>query len=540
MARASVRRSWPKSLGAGAAEILLAFALATLFYVSLYGELPYHDAERFAAQLSSDRFVYDLGHVLLQPAALLWHRWLGFGEPVMASQKHINTVATAAAVAIFYGLLVRLGTARWLAVLAAALVAASCGIITLAPSAHFKLVALPFTTGALSLLTLAEAKGRARRPAVALAGGALLAVGAGFFAGVLTTPPFAGLALVVAARREGAGWLRALLQAVLLGAACALLFALLAGGTYVLINAGPLSGQGFASALAAKEALRPADHSVVNQAARAVFSTVNDFVAAPGLGAVARAWISGQIPTIRPYAPNLLPVLLPWAVTAMILATIYLRVAVATLRGRRCLIPLAFLVGALVWAVGYNLNDPEHWVGLTTPTVLLFVTLFPPAAVGVGLPIWSALTIAVNLALFAIPTATYPLARYEAEMRAHFTPRDLLIHFAAYPGRAYLGFFDLHGLRDLKLDVAYDESPNLNAFFAALDQAITDTLHDGGRVMVFDVLDGSDWEAPWPDLAIRGLTKDSLYSHLASRFTITRQPGIAELKVWQITAPPVT
>ncbi len=185
----------------GTVEILLAFVLAALFYVSLYGELSYHDAARFAAQLSSGRFVYDLGHVLLEPAALLWHRYLGFGEPVMASQKHINTVATAAAIAIFYGLLLRLGTARWLAVFAAALVAGSCGIITLAPSAHFKLVTLPFATGALALLTGAETNGRARHPAVALAAGALLAVSAGFFAGMLTTPPFAGLALVAAARR---------------------------------------------------------------------------------------------------------------------------------------------------------------------------------------------------------------------------------------------------------------------------------------------------------------------------------------------------
>ncbi len=428
--------------------------------------------------------------------------------------------------------------ARWIAVLATALVAASCGVITLAPSAHFKLVALPFTTGALALLTLAEADGRAHRPAVALAGGALLAVAAGFFAGVLATPPFAALALMAAARREGAGWPRALLQAVLLGATCALLFALLAGGTYVLINAGPLSGQGFAAALAAKEAVRPVDRSWADQAGRAVFSIVNDFIAAPGLGAIARAWIGGQIPTLRSYAPALLPVLVPWAATAMILAAIYVRALVALLRGGRCLIPFAFLVGALAWGIGYNLNDPEHWVGLTAPTVLLFVTLFPPVAVGIGVPIWAALTIAVNLALFAVPVATYPLARYEAEMQAQFTSRDLLIYFAAYSGRPSLAAFDLPGLRDLKLDVALGGSPNVAAFFNKLDQAIADTLRDGGRVMVFDVLDGSDWEAPWPDLTARGVTKNRLYSHLASRFTITRRPSIAELEVWQITEPP--
>jgi len=522
------------------AEIVAVFALAALFYASLYGEMPYHDAVRFADQLASGRFVFDLGHVLLEPAALLWHRAFGFGEPVMASQKHISTVAAAAAIAILYGLLVRLGCRWWIAAFAAALAAASCDTITLAPSAHFKLVALPFVNGALAVLALAEARGQARRPAVALAGGVLLAVGAGFFAGVLATPPFAALALMLAARREGASWTRSLLQAVLLGGACALLFALLVCGTYVLIVPGALSAQGVAAALADKQALRPDDPALLTQTGRAVFGTVNNFIVAPGLGAVVRAWLTGQIPALRPYARALLPVVLPWAATGALLAVIYLRAGISALRGRRCLVPVAFLVGAQVWAVGYNLNDPEHWVNLTAPTLVLFATLFPPGAVAIGLPVWSMLTVAANLALFAIPTATYPLVRYEAELRERFTPRDLLIHFAAYPGRAYLGFFDLRGLRDLSLDALYGQSPNEAAFFAALDRAVTDTLGGGGRVMVFDVLDGTDWEAPWPVLAIHGLTKDALYSHLASRFLITRQPSIAELEVWQISLPPGT
>ena len=533
MVRSRAWRPW-----AGAAEMLLAAALVAVFYASLYGELPYHDVARFAAQLASGQFIYDLGHVLLEPAALLWHRWLESSEPVTASQKHINSFSTAAAVAILYGLLVRLRVPRWLAAFAAALFAGSCGILILAPSAHFKLVALPFTTASLALLALAEAEGWAGRAWVAAAGGALLAVASGFFAGVLTTPPFAAAALLVAARREGASWPRAVLQAVLLGAVCGALFALLAAGMFAFIYHGAVSSAGLAAALADKEAVAPSDYSGINRIARGVFSTVNDFIAAPQLGAVVRAWLNGQIPTLRPYAASLLPVLVPWAVTAALLAAIYGRALVVALRGRRCLVPLAFLIGAFAWAIGYNLNDPEHWVNLTAPTLVLFATVFPPVAVGLGLPVWATATVAINLALFAIPTATYPLRRYEAEIHQQFTQRDLLVYFANYPGRAYLGFFNLSGLRGLKLDLAFEQAPNLTAFFGMLDQAITDTLRDGGRVAVFDVLDGDDWEAPWPNLTAQGLTKDDLYSHLASRFTISRKPGIADLKVWQISLPP--
>jgi hypothetical protein len=407
----------------------------------------------------------------------------------------------------------------------------------LAPSAHFKLVALPFTTGALALLTLAEARGWAGRAWVAAAGGALLAVASGFFAGVLATPPFAGAALLAASRREGASWPRALLQAMLLGAVCGVLFALLVAGMFALIHGGTVSGAGLATALADKQAVAPSDSSLVNRLARAVFSVVNNFVAAPQLGAVMRAWLGGQIPTLRHYASRLIPVFIPWAATAVILAAIYGRALITALRGRRCLVPLAFLIGAFAWAVGYNLNDPEHWVNLTAPTLVLFATTFPLVVVGLALPVWATVTIAINLALFAIPTTTYPLRRYEAEIHQQFNARDLLVYFANYPGRAYLGFFNLSGLRGLKLDLAFEQSGNLTTFFGALDQTLTETLRDGGRVVVFDVLDGDDWEAPWLTLTAQGLTKDALYSHLASHFTVTRMPGIAGLKVWQISLP---
>src|SRR4029077_11803342 len=83
-------------------QALAVFVAGLTFYVSLYGELPYHDVERFAGQVESGHFVWDIAHIFLQPATLLWHQYLGFGESAEMSQKHINSVAMAAALAVFY------------------------------------------------------------------------------------------------------------------------------------------------------------------------------------------------------------------------------------------------------------------------------------------------------------------------------------------------------------------------------------------------------------------------------------------------------
>ncbi len=149
-----------RGLGEGVAlaraEPLLAFLLALAFYASLYARLPYHDVARFVAQIESNRFVWDIGHIFLQPATLLWHRWLGFGETAVMSQKHINSFATAAAIGIFYALLMRLRLPAWQRILAAALLAGSCSVITLAPTGHMKLLAFPFINAGLYALVVWE------------------------------------------------------------------------------------------------------------------------------------------------------------------------------------------------------------------------------------------------------------------------------------------------------------------------------------------------------------------------------------------------
>src|SRR3954468_16014760 len=180
---------------ARASEALLAALVSAVLYISLYGELPYHDVARFAEQVNSGGYVWDIGHIFLQPATLLWHIHLGFGETAEASQKHINTFAAACGMGMFYVLLLRLAIPRWQRILATLAVMASGSLIILAPSGHMKLLAFPFVNASLLVLVGWEQRGRSDsdggRTIRLVTGAVLLAVAASFLASALATAPFA-------------------------------------------------------------------------------------------------------------------------------------------------------------------------------------------------------------------------------------------------------------------------------------------------------------------------------------------------------------
>ena len=170
-----------------ALEAIFAALAAAILYVSLYGDLPYHDVARFANQVNSGRFVWDIGHIFLQPATLLWHKYLGFGEAAEASQKHINTFATASGIGLFYAMLQWLGIPRWQRVFAAVLVMTSCSLVILAPSGHMKLLAFPFVNAALFVLIRWEREKSTDSCRGLIMGAVLLAVAASFLASALAT-----------------------------------------------------------------------------------------------------------------------------------------------------------------------------------------------------------------------------------------------------------------------------------------------------------------------------------------------------------------
>src|SRR5207248_10363101 len=134
--------NWPRRTSDYTAQILeptLVFLISGALYISLYADLPYHDVGRFVSQIKGGQYVWDMGHVWLQPVTLLWHRYLGFGETAEASQRHINIVFTAAGLALFDYYLLRFTVAFRHRLVAVIFLAMSFNILTLAPTAHMKL-----------------------------------------------------------------------------------------------------------------------------------------------------------------------------------------------------------------------------------------------------------------------------------------------------------------------------------------------------------------------------------------------------------------
>lgn len=518
-------------------EPALAFLAAASFYVSLYGELPYHDVFRFIAQIDSGKYFWDMGHVWLQPVTLLWHHYLGFGESAEQSQKHINTVFAASGVAVFYAALMKFEIPAWRRVLATALVAASCNILTLAPTGHMKLLAFPFLTAGFYYAAAWE---RARRKSNGdlIRAGIFLALAACFHSSVLAAPPFIGLVILVSGLRQGQGWGKSVLRAALFGAVCGLLFlALLELARLVFF--GQFLGFGdFAATVGDKNDLRTGFFSWADTFGRMIFGTVNNFIAAPDLGPVLRAWIAGQIPSLAPYAGELTEQAVPFLGTAALLAAIYLRGLYLGLLGRPMLMPLAFVLGALAWNGFFNINEPEHWFHLTVPTVALFLWVFPGRFGAAVLPLWAAGTIVLNLALWALPEARYPLKQYQTELRQEFTDRDLLLYFMTYGGGPNLGFFGL-STPSLAIDDLYEQKPDEAAFYAAIEAQTDAAFARGGRVVVFQALDPGNWNAPWMILTRAGMPKAKLVGFFDDHYRVDPLGTIAEMKAWQLLPKPL-
>ena len=496
--------------------------------------MPYHDAARFANQVSGGIPVWDIAHVLLQPVALLLQRLSGADPAVVL--KALSSLSAAGAVGLFHLLLIRLDLHRWKAMLGTLLLAGSCSVLTLAPSAHPKLVAFPFINGALLCLCLEERR-NGKGIGLLLLGGVLLAVGGAFLASVLTTAPFVALALMVAGRRDGAGWPRPFGRAAVMTGACGLTFLAIVCTGYVVLTGEPLSLAGLTGSITGKAELRPPPVPLTIHLARIVFGIVNNLVVLPNLGATAQAWMRGQIPSMQPYA-GLMPMLALWVLMALLVAAIYARTAVVLALGCPLFVPIAFLCGAQTWTIWYGLNDPEHWFQLTAPTIVLFLTLMPSALVRLMLPTWAVVATTVNLALLALPAAVYPLARDSAKLAWILGPKDLLVLFASYPGRPYAGFYDLPGVPKLFVDLLMREpgATEKGSMYRA-NTEINRILRDGGRVIVADILDPVDWEAPWMALLGQSVTKVQVQQDLlASRISI-RLKDIGGIKLWELQNP---
>jgi len=513
----------------------VAAVAAAAFYVSLYGQLPYHDVIRFIAQIDSGKFVWDMGHVWLQPVTLLWHWYLGFGETAEHSQKHINTVFAAAGIGVFYFALMRFEVGLWQRIMASALVAASCNILTLAPTGHMKLLALPFLTATFYFAVAWErdlAAGVARNRTLVWSG-VFLALAASFHSSCLAAPPFVAVVILLSSLRHGDGWAKGVGRAALYGAIAGLLFLALLEIARLVFFGQWLTPDTFGASIGAKDALRTGWFSWSDLAGRMIFGTVNNFIAAPALGPVMRAWLLHQIPSLAPYAKELALQALPWLATLALLAAVYLRAAWLSLKGAPLLMPLAFIVSALAWNLFFNINEPEHWFHLTVPTVFLFLMVTPPRFMRVALPVWTTTTIALNLALWAIPESRYPLDRYQAALARDYGANDLFLYFVTYGGGPNMSFFTLP-TPHVVLDQLYESSKDAPAFFAAVESKVDPVLARGGRVIVFEALDPTNWNAPWMLLARDGMTKAKFTGFFDSHYAVVSHGEIAGMEAWRL------
>ena len=274
-----------------AAECCAVFGIATAVYVLLQGELPYHDAARFTGQVAGGTMIWDVAHILLQPLALVLQQTTGAAPDKVL--KALSSVSTAVAIGVFWVLL-RSEASRWRAAWGTLLLAGCCSVLTLAPSAHPKLVAFPFVNGALLCLHMAERDGMRDRRLIAWSA-ALLAVAAAFLASSLAVVPFAALAVLAVSRRHGADWITAIGRGALFGLLCGITFLVIACVCYVGITGEPLTLSGLTKSVAVKADLKPPALSLPVHLARAVFGTVNNLIALPGFGATAQAWVRSRV-----------------------------------------------------------------------------------------------------------------------------------------------------------------------------------------------------------------------------------------------------
>ena len=221
---------------------------------------------------------------------------------------------------------------------------------------------------------------------------------------------------------------------------------------------------------------------------------INTVFAAAGIAVFYAMLLKFKLPLLR-WIVATAPVAASLATLALVVG-LYLRaIQQAVWRNAAVWTRLGFIAGALAWNWFFNINEPEHWFHLTVPTVFLFLVLVPRNALRWALPLWAAITITMNLALWALPEARYPLKQYQAELARDYGRNDFFLYFLAYGGGPNMSFFNLP-TPYITVDNLYEDNPNDAAFEASLTQDIDAALQRHGQVVVFEALNPTNWNAP--------------------------------------------
>ncbi|MDY0747241.1 hypothetical protein SNE35_22235 [Paucibacter sp. R3-3] len=518
------RHSMAAALAVGAAVLLT--------YTLLCSAIKVDDVDRYWYELGTNRFFWDLGHLWMQPLALLLYRASGDVLGVNHSLEAINVISVALGCAVFFTTLREAGHSTLKSVAAVAFVAASFDLMTLGPTAHIKLMVFP----ALAL-TLHHALRWERADAAGqstlrhqLASGAWAGLSVNLLVSVL--PQMLLLAvfmLIRGARRYGlAQTVRRMLPYAL--ALAVVGFGLLLAAYVVARQSGTTSAQdllGFTlGGLKEKEDLHVGFPSLKEMPLRFGFSLVNNFAFLPSVGTLGRAYLWGWLADVRPVLPSLLgQALLAAMVGALLLATFAVgaRQALKSKAEPGLLSPWAFVLGAAAFSYYYNLNDPEHWFQFTMPVALLALQLRRRWLTIWLLCIATPVLLTVNLVGYGIPKARFALAERQQALQTALGMQGLYVGFAAYPGEPDSSLMDTPGLERFNIDLvqANEIKADVDALLAKLDEHVDAALARGGRVLVFRALDDMDWRGPVMQVALAGLPRAKLHAHLAERYVIS-------------------
>ncbi len=513
---------------AGTTQALTVVIGVSLVYALLCSAIKVDDVDRYWAELGANRFFWDLGHVWMQPLALLLYRLSGGVLGINHSLEAINVAAVGLGCGIFFLTLREAGHSLRKSLAAVALVMCSFNLLTLGPTAHIKLMVFaPLALGLHYAMRWERAPIGEGRPAM-LASAAWSAVAVNLLVSVLPQALLLGVFMFFRQARS-IGWRAAVLR--LLPYA----LTLAAVGLALLLAAYGLARQtgsteaktllGFAlDGLKEKQSLHVGVASWKEMPLRFGFSLINNFVFLPSLGTLGRAYLWGWLPNVQAALPALLGQAALAVLVGGLLLSSFALGAREAVRGRLAglVSPWAFILGAAAFSFYYNLNDPEHWFQFTMPVVLLSLQLrrrwLDRALLVVALPT----LVVVNLAGYGIPKARFALAERQQAMLTTIGPQGLYVGFAAYPGEPDSSLFTLPGVERFNIDLVQQNETRADrsALLTKLDERIDATLARGGRVFVFRALDEQDWRGPVMQVALAGLPRPILREHLAQRYRV--------------------
>ena len=115
-----------------------------------------------------------------------------------------------------------------------------------------------------------------------------------------------------------------------------------------------------------------------------------------------------------------------------------------------------------------------------------------------------------------------------------FTARDLVVHWSQWSGGPSLLFMELPGVQRLFPDQIADRTADSGVVLPRVAETIDRRLAEGGRVYLFDVLDGRTWNAPWPLLRRKGFTPGRLERFFRERYTVLDRGEMAEIRCWEL------